>query len=131
MNRWLTSLTAVLALAIATPAVVGTVSPAYAQGAAAKGKGKGKNGGPIKKLETTLASLNLTAEQKPKVDDALNAFKAEAKKIADAGGTPQENRQKMRPVRQSLMKKLGGILTPEQMTKLKEATARKKKPAAQ
>lgn len=130
MNRWLTSFAAVLALAVATPAVIGTVSPAYAQGAAAKGKGKGKNAGGLKKLETTLAGLNLTAEQKPKVDAAVNAFKADAKKIAEAGGTPQENRQKMRPLRQGLMKKLGGILTPEQMTKLKEATARKKKPAA-
>lgn len=134
MNRLLTSLAAgLLALAIATPVV--TATAAYAAPAAAtaaapeKGKGKGKRAGAMKKLEAVLPSLNLTAEQKPKVQEIIDKTKAELKEVQKAGGTPQEKRAKTKPIREAMTKKLMAILTPEQQTKLKEAMGRKGKGA--
>lgn len=126
MNRWIKILAAgVLTLTVAAPVLVVSATPAAAQ-AAKPAKGKGKGAGGFKRLEAALAKLNLTAEQKPKVDAAIKEAKDSAKKLADAGGTPQERRPKMREVQKTLREKLTAILTPEQQTQFKEATARKK-----
>jgi Spy/CpxP family protein refolding chaperone len=130
MNRWIKVLAAsVLTLSVAAPVLVVTAAPAVAQ-AAKPAKGKKKGAGGFKRLEAALEKLNLNAEQKPKVDAAIKDAKAEAKKIADAGGTPEEARPKMRAVQKTLREKLTAILTPEQQKQFKEATARKKDGAA-
>ena len=130
MNRWIRVLTAsVLTLTVSAPVLVVSARPALAQ-AAKPAKGKGKAGGGMKRLETALEKLNLTPEQKPKVEAVVKEAKAEAKKISDGTGTPQEKRPQMREVQKKLRDKLTAILTPEQQKQFKEATARKKDGAA-
>lgn len=125
MKRWINVLAAsLIALSVTVPAIT---APVAAQAQAAKpGKGKGRAGGGFKRLDDALAKLNLTAEQKPKVDVAVKAAKDEAKKVRESGGTPEEKRPKMREIQKNLREKLQTILTPEQQKQLKEATARKK-----
>jgi Spy/CpxP family protein refolding chaperone len=128
MKRWINVLTiSLIALSVSVPAFSAPAAAQAGQAQAAKpGKGKGRAGGGFKRLDDALAKLNLTAEQKPKVDAAIKAAKEDAKKIRDAGGTPEENRPKMREVQKTLREKLAAILTPEQQKQFKEATARKK-----
>jgi Spy/CpxP family protein refolding chaperone len=126
MNRWIKVLAAsVLTLTVAAPVLVVDARPALAQ-AAKPAKKKGKGAGGFKRVETALAKLNLTAEQKPKVDAVITAAKAEAKKINEGTGTPEEKRPKLRGLQKQTREKLAAILTPEQQKQLREATARKK-----
>jgi len=128
MKRWINVLAiSLIALSVSVPAFAAEAAAPAGQAQAAKpGKGKGRAGGGFKRMDDALAKLNLTAEQKPKVDAAIKAAKDEAKKIRDSGGTPEEKRPKMREVQKSLREKLQAILTPEQQKQFKEATARKK-----
>lgn len=125
MKRWINVLAvSLIALSVSAPAA----QAGQAQAGAAR-KGKGRAGGGFKRIEDALAKLNLTAEQKPKVDAAIKAAKDEAKKVREGAGTPEEKRPKMREVQKTLREKLQTILTPEQQKQLKEATARKKNAA--
>jgi len=129
MKRWINILAASLfALSVSAPAFSAPAATAQAgQAQAAKpAKGKGRAGGGFKRLDAALAKLNLTAEQKPKVDAAVKTAKDDAKKLRESAGTPQEKRPKNREIQKTLREKLMAILTPEQQKQLKEATARKK-----
>lgn len=128
MNRLLTKLAAgLLALTVAAPIVCAT-GAAAAPSTQTQAKGKRK-GGAMKKLEAALPGLNLTAEQKPKVQEVIEKTKAELKVIQKGEGTPQEKRAKTKPIREAMTKKLLAILTPEQQAKLKEALGTKGKGA--
>ena len=127
MKRWINALAvSLIALSVSAPAFSAPAAQAGQTQAAKPGKGKGRAGGGFKRIEDALAKLNLTAEQKPKVDAAIKAAKDEAKKVREGAGTPEEKRPKMREVQKNLREKLQTILTPEQQKQLKEATARKK-----
>lgn len=129
MKRWMNILAAsLIALSVSVPAFSApdAAAPAAKAQAGKPGKGKGRAGGGFKRMDDALAKLNLTAEQKPKVDAAIKDAKAEAKKIRESGGTPEEKRPKMRELQKGLRDKLQAILTPEQLKQLKEATARKR-----
>jgi Spy/CpxP family protein refolding chaperone len=130
MKRWINALAvSLIALSVSVPAFSAPAAQAGQAQAGAPRKGKGRAGGGFKRMEDALAKLNLTAEQKPKVDAAIKAAKDEAKKVREGGGTPQEKRPKMREVQKTLREKLQTILTPDQQKQLKEATARKKNAA--
>lgn len=127
MKRWINVLAAsLIALSVSVPAFAAPAAPAGQAQAAKPGKGKGRAGGGFKRLDDALAKLNLTAEQKPKVDAAVKTAKDEAKKVREGAGTPEEKRPKMREIQKNLREKLQAILTPEQQKQFKEATARKK-----
>jgi Spy/CpxP family protein refolding chaperone len=117
-----------IALSVSVPAFSApeAAAPAAQAQAGKPGKGRGRAGGGFKRMDTALAKLNLTAEQKPKVDAAIKSAKDEAKKIREGAGTPEEKRPKMRELQKNLRAKLQAILTPEQQKQLKEATARKR-----
>ncbi|MGV3720502.1 MAG: hypothetical protein ACO1SX_06280 [Actinomycetota bacterium] len=120
MKRWITLLAAgALALCVTAP----TLAAPAAEKPAAPKAAKGKRAGGMKRFEAALAKLNLTAEQKPKVDAAVKTAQAESKKIREGAGAPQEKRPKMREVQKGLQTKLRAILTPEQQKQLKEALA--------
>ena len=131
MKRWLSTCAAVLALSIAVPAIVsgGSVLAAPAQAKAQKGQAKGKGKGPVARIQNVMPQLNLTAEQKPKVDEALKAASDQIAKAHEGVTDPKEKAKVSRPIMKSLREKLNGILTPDQQSKLKELTAPKKKAA--
>jgi hypothetical protein len=136
MNRTVSTLTAaILALGLAFP----LLSPAYGQDAPAKPaagakakkgqKGqKGKRAGGMKKLDAALAQLNLTADQKPKVDKAKAELRAEVKK-ANESTDPEEKKSKNVAARKAFRQKLGGILNADQKKKLAELMPKRKKGA--
>jgi Spy/CpxP family protein refolding chaperone len=79
MKRWIAVLgAAVLALSLAVSATAADTQP-----------GKRKGGG-VKRVENALAQLNLTTEQKPKVDKLVTDTKAELKTIRTSTGTPED-----------------------------------------
>lgn len=120
MKRWITALAAgVLALSVFAP----TAAQAAEQ---APKPARGQRAGGGKRLQAALAKLNLTAEQKPKVDAAVKATSEEMKKIRQGAGTPQEKRPKLREAQKGLITKLQSILTPEQQNQLKAEMGAKK-----
>ena len=121
MKRWFK------ALAVATLAMA-VAAPVLAQNTAKAAKGAK---GPAKKIEAALAKLTLTSEQKPKVDEAVKAFKSEVEKVNQEAGTPQEKRPKIRSATKGLQSKLSTILTSEQQKQFQDAMGAKKKKQAQ
>ena len=74
-------------------------------------------------MQTAIAKLNLTDEQKPKVKAVLDDS---AKKMQDLA--PEDRREKGRAIREEETTKLKEILTPEQMdkyTKMQEEMRKK------
>ncbi len=100
-----------------------------------QGKGHGKGGhGPAtrptsrptpgmveNRLKETLAKLDLTAEQKQKVDAILSDAKAQFEKLREERGQGHEaNREKFRQIMEDMRTKIHDTLTPEQQKKLHE-----------
>jgi Spy/CpxP family protein refolding chaperone len=118
-----------LALTLSAPAFAaeGAGTPgAPAKSAKAAKAGKGAKGGG--RMKAALEKLNLTAEQKPKVDKAFAAYQADVKKIRDGAGTNDEKKPKLRAASRAFQTQLSTILTSEQQQKLKEM--RKQRPGA-
>jgi len=95
---------------------------AAAQAALPQAPGGGQGGPGGNPVEQMAHDLNLTDAQKTQVqkiyDDMRpkrNALRAELK---DA--TPEQRTAKMEALRQELLQKLGGVLTPAQMQKFKD-----------
>ncbi len=126
---------ATLALALA---VVGLFTlPARAEGPTSRPKdgarngpkGPGGPGGPGKALEEAVKSLNLTAEQEPKVKQILDTLrqsmenfrKEHAPDANDNKEAGQKAREQHRAIMDNAMKQLGEVLTKEQMEKLHAA----------
>ncbi len=104
---------------IAVLALVGLIASttlAPAQDAPKKGK-KGMN--IERQVERLTTALNLTDDQKPKVEAAL---KENQKKMAeiDPSLDRQERNEKAKPIREELNKKMKEILTSEQFKKYEE-----------
>ena len=77
------------------------------------------------RLEKMSTDLKLTDEQKPKVKTVLEETSKGMQGLRDV---PQdERRQKMQTIRETEMKKLKEILTPDQMEKYKKAQEEMKK----
>jgi Spy/CpxP family protein refolding chaperone len=85
-------------------------------------------GGPS--METLAQTLNLTDAQKPKVkqifDDERAKRDAVRAELKDA--TPDERRAKMQALRDDLLQKLSGVLTPDQLQKFKDMQQQQRPP---
>lgn len=121
MKRWMITLAAgVMAASLVVPALAAPGAPGAGKQArqGAQGRKGGQRG--MKRLQGALAKLNLTADQKTKIDALSEATKAEVKKIQAGSGTPEEKRPKMRAAMRAFREKLNAILTPEQQKQLRE-----------
>jgi periplasmic protein CpxP/Spy len=78
--------------------------------------GQGQRGEMVKERLAKLAEeLNLTADQKTKIEAALKAQAETMRGLRDA--TPEERREKMQAARKEMDAKMKEILTAEQYTK--------------
>jgi hypothetical protein len=66
--------------------------------------------------------LQLTSEQKEKVKDMQQQMQKQMEDLRQAGGSQEENREKIAEMRKSAASKAQEMLTPEQQTKWKEMT---------
>jgi Spy/CpxP family protein refolding chaperone len=81
------------------------------------------------RLQAAVESLNLTDDQKPKVNDIFADAKGKRKAlVSDTSLTEDQRKAKMKELHQSTMAKLNEVLTPDQQTELKTkmAAAREK-----
>lgn len=69
-------------------------------------------------LKEMAEKLNLTAEQKTKLQEAMQSQRENRKDLKDA--TPEERRTAMKEAREKMDAKIKEILTPEQYTKWQE-----------
>jgi Spy/CpxP family protein refolding chaperone len=131
-KRWIAALSlAGLLAAVAAPSM--TV-PAFAAKTTAAGAPKTAKKGPkgLTRVKNALEKLNLTPQQKPRVDEAVKTAEAELKKLPTGpGADPKANKKEAKNIIAGLKNKLSSILTPEQQKQFQAATAKKnKKPAA-
>jgi Spy/CpxP family protein refolding chaperone len=84
------------------------------------------------KLQAALDSLNLTDDQKAKVNDILADAKTKRQAVlTDASLNEEQKRAKMKELHEGLLTKLNEVLTPEQQAELKSKMgAAKEKPPA-
>jgi Spy/CpxP family protein refolding chaperone len=83
-------------------------------------KREGRGGGAEamkERLDKLAADLKLTEDQKKKVGEALKAQTEKMRELRGQGGTPEDNREKFRALREETDKKLKEILTAEQYAK--------------
>lgn len=117
----------VLTIVAAGVLTLGLVGAAAAQNAGAKG-GKATGGaqggrvrGGMRMGQDIMAKLNLTPDQKKKVDALQKKTGDEMKKVmGDGKGDRRQMRDKVRPIMESYRKSLMDILTPEQEAKFKK-----------
>lgn len=134
-KRWIAALS--LAGLLATAAAPMLTVPAWAAktnaaGASKPGKTeKGASKG-LTRFKNALEKLNLTPQQKPRVDEAVKTAEAEFKKLPSGPGSdPKANKKEAKNIIAGLRNKLTTILTPEQQKQLQELTSKKnKKPAS-
>jgi Spy/CpxP family protein refolding chaperone len=84
------------------------------------------------KLQAALDSLNLTDDQKAKVNDILADAKTKRQAVLkDSSLNEEEKRAKMKELHEGLLAKLNEVLTPDQQAELKSkmADAKAKMPA--
>ncbi len=134
-KRWMAAVTlAGLLASVAAPAMMAPASAAKTTAAGAPKPGKSEKGGSkgLTRVKNALEKLNLTPQQKPRVDDAVKAAEAELKKLPSGpGADPKANKKEAKNILTGLRNKLSAILTPEQQKQLQTLTAKKnKKPAA-
>ena len=100
------------------------------QGGAGAGAGPGPGaGGPggnrplpiTQRLNEVISTLNLSDDQKKKVDDLLADVQKKAVEIRSAGNPGPEMREKIQALREDVLKQIKSILNEEQFKKLEEA----------
>lgn len=85
---------------------------------APKREGRGGGAEAMKeRLDKMAQDLKLTEEQKKKAGEALKAQSEKMRELRAQGGTPEDNREKFRALREETNKKMKEILTAEQFTK--------------
>ena len=121
-----------LIVAMALGGLVACSTLATAQDAAPKDAKKGgKNRMTVEQqMERMTTQLNLTAEQKPKVEAVLKESSKKRQEIMnDSSIDRSQMREKMQPIMEKQNEKLKGILTEEQFKKYQEMQQRAKKGA--
>ena len=115
------------ATALGASLLLVTATGAHAQDPAAPGQGKRQGRGNRQQppILRALASLDLTAEQKAKIDPLVEKYRADVRALS-----PEERRTKQRDLTQTLVKDVNAVLTPEQQAKLKMEMARANGPFA-
>ena len=73
--------------------------------------------GPFERIRDAAAKLDLSAEQKEKIEKVLSDARDKLAKLRE---NPQANREAMRSLFQEVRTKIGEILTPEQREKIRE-----------
>ncbi len=118
---------ALLSLGLATaPAFSGV---ARADDAPQQGSGQGPGSGHhrgafLEHFHATVNKLDLTADQKPKIEAAFAEAKTAADAaLKDAAGDRDAIREKMKPIMDTLRSKVDAVLTDDQKAKLKELRA--------
>lgn len=85
---------------------------------APKREGRGGGAEAMKeRLDKMAQDLKLTEEQKKKAGEALKAQSEKMRELRAQGGTPEDNREKFRALREENDKKMKEILTAEQYAK--------------
>lgn len=129
-KRWIGGVVAgLLAISLALPGMAEETAKPAAKPAAAGAKPGAKRGrgGGARRYKQILEKLNLTPEQKPKVDKLVKDLQADLKKLREAPGTPQEKRPQIQARQKEFRAALDKILTPEQQATLKEELAKARK----
>ncbi len=73
----------------------------------------------VQRMRQAVSDLNLTDDQKSKLEDIFKTFAAQIADIRKAAGDNQQSAQEqIRPLRADLLEKVKAILTPEQSEKL-------------
>lgn len=84
-------------------------------------KREGRGGGGVEamkqRLDKMAQDLKLTEDQKKKVGELLKTQAEKMRELRGQGGTPEENREKFRALREENDKKMKEILTAEQYAK--------------
>jgi Spy/CpxP family protein refolding chaperone len=86
------------------------------------------------KLQSAVESLNLTDDQKSKVQDIFADAKAKRQTVwSDSSLTDDQKKAKMKELHAGIMAKLNEVLTPDQQAQLKAKmeAAKAAKPTAQ
>jgi len=93
---------------------------------APKERPKGGPMGLLTRMRATVDKLNLTTEQKPKIDAAFEDAKTKIEAVVkdNAGADREVMRSKIQPIVKDLMEKVVAVLTPEQQEELKKARER-------
>ena len=120
MKSWITKLAAAV-LGLSLAAAVCAAPEAGAPKKPGQKGAKGQNAGGPHRLQAALAKLNLTTDQKTRIDKLIADSRAENKKLRTAAGTPEEKKAKRREAGKAFRQKLNAILTPAQQAQLKEA----------
>ena len=114
-----------IAAALTVPAAIAKSQSASEPQAAAK------DAGMRDRLQAAVESLNLTDDQKPKVNDIFADAKAKRKALfSDASLAEDQKKAKMKELHQSTMAKLNEVLTPDQQNELKTKMAAAREKAA-
>jgi Spy/CpxP family protein refolding chaperone len=83
--------------------------------------GKGEGRGPGQRLQMLAEKLNLTADQKAKIEPLVKAEIDEIKVVMDDQSLTREaRREKMMAINQKYRPQIAAFLTPEQQAKFKE-----------
>jgi len=101
------------------------VPPGQGQGGPARGAVKRGQMGAGERLERMSRHLNLTDEQKAKIKPILEDEDQRLKALRDDGSlTRDQQREKLRSIRQETHEKIRPLLTPEQQKKIDDARAK-------
>jgi periplasmic protein CpxP/Spy len=122
-------LSLIVAMALGGLVASSTLATAQDSNATPGGKKGGKGRFTVEQqMERMNTQLNLTAEQKPKVEAVLKESTKKRQEIMnDSSIERSEMREKMRPVMEEQTKKLKAILTEDQFKKYEENMQRAKK----
>lgn len=86
-----------------------------------KERPRGGPGGILKRIRSNIDKLNITDEQKPKIDAAFADAKTKIEAaVKEASGDRDAIRAKVGPIIKELMTTVAGILTPEQKVQLEK-----------
>lgn len=77
----------------------------------------------LKRFETAVTKLDLSAEQKGKVAKLVQEVRASISQIESTSGTPEQRQQRVRALRTNAKEKLDHILTVAQDRQLKKLLA--------
>lgn len=125
---WITMIAIVAAASLTTGALAQGAGPKNGAPGVGQGKGQGKGqpgqgerrmGGGMRKMqEEIIAKLNLSKEQKAKVEALRKKQQAEFEKIRQGGERP--DREKMKAMMEKNNKDFMAILTPQQQAQYKK-----------
>jgi Spy/CpxP family protein refolding chaperone len=108
---------------VLSPTALADDPPKPGAGQGAPGGRRGA-GGFVERYHALVNKLDLTDDQKPKIESAFAEAKTAAEGVQkDAAGDRQAAREKMKPIVEALTAKVESVLTDDQKAKLKELAA--------